>query len=99
MIRLLVSLSLAVSAFAAPVATPSFEVKFSLLDSALSSGAPGSGLSSAFGIDPSSKTRSYAYFDTSAKDLNAKGWAVRLRHKEGKDLELTYKVRCRVREA
>lgn len=95
MLRLLVASILAVSALSAPVATPNFEVKLSLLDKALSSGKPSSELISAFALE-SSEERTYSYYDTDGQALNGAGWAVRLRHKEGKDLQLTYKKRYAV---
>lgn len=96
MLRLLVAALLSASALCAPVATPNFEVKLSLLDTALSSGEPSATLVSALSLASSSEERSYAYFDTDGKDLNGAGWAVRLRHKAGKDLQLTYKKRYAV---
>lgn len=93
MLRLLVAALLSVPALSAPVATPNFEVKLSLLPAALSSGKPSSELVSALALESSSEERTYAYYDTDEKALNAAGWAVRLRHKEGKDLQLTYKKR------
>lgn len=93
MLRLLVAALLSVSALSAPVATPNFEVKLSLLPNSLSSGKPSSDLSSALSLGSSSEERTYAYYDTDDKALNSAGWAIRLRHKAGKDLQLTYKKR------
>lgn len=95
-LRLLAAALLSATALSAPVATPNFEVKLSLLDAALVSGAPGAGLVSALALAPSAAERSYAYFDTDGRDLDGAGWAVRLRHKAGKDLQLTYKKRYEV---
>ncbi|NUS11273.1 MAG: hypothetical protein HOY69_07675 [Streptomyces sp.] len=81
-------------AYADSNAVPTYEVKIDLTASALdSSDAPTSAVKAAFGISGSSKARSYEYFDTSALDLNAEGWDVRLRHKSGSDFEETYKKR------
>lgn len=75
-------------------ATPDYEVKLDLLASALdSSGAPSAAVRSAFGLASTASSRSYEYFDTSARALKGQGWSVRLRHKSGKDLELNYKKR------
>jgi hypothetical protein len=84
----------AAPAFADSNATPTYEVKIDLTASALdSSHAPTAAVRSAFGISGSASARSYEYFDTSALDLNAQGWDVRLRHKSGKDFEESYKKR------
>lgn len=99
MLRLLVAALGAISAVSAPVATPNFEVKLSLLPSALTSNTPSSALISALSLSSTSKEETYAYYDTDDLSLNAQGWAVRLRHKEGKDLQLTYKKRYPVSDS
>ncbi|GAA1455956.1 hypothetical protein [Williamsia maris] len=90
-----VSISAAAGVAAADAnATPDYEVKLDLLASALdSSGAPSAAVRSAFGLASTASSRSYEYFDTSARALKGQGWSVRLRHKSGKDLELNYKKR------
>lgn len=93
------TVSLAVLGSATPAladsnAKPNYEVKIDLTTSALdASHAPTSAVEAAFGISGSPKARSYEYFDTSALDLNAEGWDVRLRHKSGSDFEESYKKR------
>lgn len=83
-------------AFAKSNCTPlSYEVKFSLLDSALESGEPNPDVVAAFALQ-SPQERTWAYYDTDDKELNAEGWVVRIRHKEGEDVELTYKKRFAV---
>lgn len=84
----------ATPAFADSDAKPTYEVKIDLTAAALdASHAPISAVKSAFGISGSAKARSYEYYDTSALDLNAEGWDVRLRHKSGSDFEESYKKR------
>lgn len=91
---LALTLAPATPAQAASPATPDYEVKINLTASALdSSHNPTSAVLSAFGLGGSASTRSYAYWDTDAQDLDGSGWAVRLRHKSGKDFEETYKKR------
>ena len=93
------TLSLAVLAPATPAAAdanavPTYEVKIDLTTAALdASHNPTAAVKAAFGITGSAKARSYEYFDTSALDLNAQGWDVRLRHKSGSDFEESYKKR------
>lgn len=88
-------LALASPTFAKP-AVPNFEVKFAISPNALTSGHPSAAFQSAFKLGSSPDTRSYGYYDTSDLALNAEGWAVRLRHKEGEDFELVYKKRFEV---
>lgn len=71
----------------------SYEVKFSLLDTVLDAGAPNHDMVSAFALQAPPEERTWAYFDTEDKELNAEGWVVRIRHNEGADVELTYKKR------
>lgn len=86
--------ALSTAAAGAKSCTPvGFEVKFSLPDSVLEAGEPNSDLKSVFALEPSPQERTWAYFDTEEKELNAEGWVVRIRHKEGDDVELTYKKR------
>ncbi|MBD0709822.1 MULTISPECIES: hypothetical protein [unclassified Streptomyces] len=81
-------------AYAAGNAVPSYEVKINLTAAALdASHNPGAAVKSAFGITGSAKTRSYGYYDTDALALDAQGWSVRLRHKDGSNFEETYKKR------
>ncbi len=81
-------------ASAASNAEPNFEVKLDLVAAALdSSGAPTAEVRSAFGLGASPKALAYEYFDTSSLELKNAGWSVRLRHKDGKDLDLDYKKR------
>lgn len=78
-------------------ADPTYEVKIDLTSAALtSSGTPTAAVLSAFGLGSSGAQRSYEYLDTSALDLDGQGWDVRIRHKSGKDLELSYKKRFAV---
>ncbi|AKU18724.1 hypothetical protein VV02_07315 [Luteipulveratus mongoliensis] len=77
-------------------ATPSYEVKLNLGTSALTSGAPSAAVRSAFGLSSTRTKRSYEYFDTSGLALDQQGWSVRLRHKDGKDFEETFKKRYAV---
>ncbi|MGW7414305.1 hypothetical protein [Streptomyces sp. NPDC054863] len=87
-------LSPASPAHAAGNAVPTYEVKINLTASALdASHAPSSAVRSAFGITGSAKARSYSYYDTDARALDAEGWSVRLRHKDGSSFEETYKKR------
>lgn len=96
---LIVTIATAVTVAAPPAladanADPTYEVKLDLGTSALtSSGTPTGAVLAAFGLGSSGAQRSYEYLDTSALDLNGQGWDVRLRHKAGKDLELSYKKR------
>ncbi|EKD04930.1 hypothetical protein A1Q2_00730 [Trichosporon asahii var. asahii CBS 8904] len=83
-------------AFASSCSPLSYEVKFSLLDSALKSGQPNSEVVSTFSLKSPPQERTWAYFDTNDKGLNAEGWVIRIRHKEGQDVELTYKKRFAV---
>ncbi|EKD01636.1 hypothetical protein A1Q2_04007 [Trichosporon asahii var. asahii CBS 8904] len=80
----------------APHAIPGFEVKLSLSNTSLIGGVPCKGLRNAFHLEREWDERSYEYYDTDGKDLSAEGWAVRLRHKEDEDFEMTYKKRWRV---
>lgn len=80
-------------AYADDNATPSYEVKLNLGTTALTSGAPSSALKSTFGLSGAGTKRAYAYYDTEGLGLDAQGWSVRLRHKDGKDFEETYKKR------
>ncbi|MFI6642704.1 hypothetical protein [Streptomyces sp. NPDC050504] len=81
-------------AHAASNAVPTYEVKINLTTAALDAAhAPSSAVKSAFGITGSAKARSYSYYDTAAGDLDAEGWSVRLRHKDGSSFEETYKKR------
>ncbi|MFD9045834.1 hypothetical protein [Streptomyces zaomyceticus] len=81
-------------AYAAGNAVPSYEVKINLTAAALdASHAPSAAVKSAFGITGSAKARSYSYYDTDALALDAEGWSVRLRHKDGSSFEETYKKR------
>ncbi|MFJ6105290.1 hypothetical protein ACIQHY_30345 [Streptomyces sp. NPDC092359] len=81
-------------AYAAANAVPSYEVKINLTASALdASHNPGAAVKSAFGITGSAKARSYGYYDTDGLALDAQGWSVRLRHKDGSSFEETYKKR------
>ncbi|MFF0739339.1 hypothetical protein ACFYVL_02965 [Streptomyces sp. NPDC004111] len=87
-------LSPASPAQAAGNAVPSYEVKINLTVAALdSSHAPSAAVKSAFGITGSAKARSYSYYDTDDRALDAEGWSVRLRHKDGSSFEETYKKR------
>ncbi|MFD3518382.1 hypothetical protein [Streptomyces sp. NPDC058657] len=87
-------LSPASPAHAAANAVPSYEVKINLTAAALdSSRAPSAAVRSAFGITGSAKARSYSYYDTDDRALDAEGWSVRLRHKDGSSFEETYKKR------
>lgn len=84
-------------AFTSKACTPlSYEVKFSLLDSALQSGQPSPDVASVFSLKSPPQERTWAYFDTNDKELNTEGWIARIRHKEGGDVELTYKKRFAV---
>ncbi|MEU7122142.1 hypothetical protein [Streptomyces zaomyceticus] len=81
-------------AYAAGNAVPTYEVKINLTAAALdASHAPSAAVKSAFGITGSAKARSYSYYDTDALALDAEGWSVRLRHKDGSSFEETYKKR------
>ncbi|MFJ4867206.1 hypothetical protein [Streptomyces sp. NPDC088757] len=81
-------------AHAAANAVPTYEVKINLTAAALdASHAPSAAVKSAFGITGSAKARSYAYYDTDGLALDAEGWSVRLRHKDGSSFEETYKKR------
>lgn len=81
-------------AHAASNAVPTYEVKINLTAAALDSAhAPSSAVKSAFGITGSAKARSYSYYDTDSGALDAEGWSVRLRHKDGSSFEETYKKR------
>ncbi|MFF4171082.1 hypothetical protein [Streptomyces sp. NPDC001744] len=83
----------AAPAHAAP-AVPTYEVKINLTAAALdASHAPSAAVKAAFGITGSAKARSYAYYDTDGLALDAQGWSVRLRHKDGSSFEETYKKR------
>ncbi|MCX5202731.1 hypothetical protein OG897_14890 [Streptomyces sp. NBC_00237] len=87
-------LSPASPAHAAANAVPTYEVKINLTVAALdASRAPSAALRSAFGITGSAKARSYSYYDTDNRALDAEGWSVRLRHKDGSSFEETYKKR------
>lgn len=89
-----VVLSPATSAHADSNADPTYEVKIDLTASALdASHNPTAAVKAAFGITGSAESRSYAYYDTGAQELNGEGWDVRLRHKSGSDFEETYKMR------
>lgn len=75
-------------------AVPTYEVKIDLTTAALdASHNPTASVKAAFGITGSAASRSYSYYDTSAQDLGAEGWDVRLRHKAGSSFEETYKKR------
>lgn len=87
-------LSPASPAHAAANAVPGYEVKINLTVAALdSSRAPSAAVRSAFGITGSAKARSYSFYDTDDRALDAEGWSVRLRHKDGSSFEETYKKR------
>ncbi|MEV7277194.1 hypothetical protein [Streptomyces sp. NPDC093111] len=89
-----VLLAPATPASAASNAVPSYEVKINLTVAALdASHTPSAAVRSAFGITGSAKARSYSYYDTTALGLDAEGWSVRLRHKDGSSFEETYKKR------
>lgn len=78
-------------------AVPTYEVKIDLTTAALDGDhQPLATVADAFGISGDGTSRSYEYADTSAQDLDASGWDVRLRHKSGKDFEETYKFRIPV---
>ncbi|MER6099957.1 hypothetical protein ABT154_29680 [Streptomyces sp. NPDC001728] len=84
----------AAPAYAAGNAVPTYEVKINLTAAALDgSHNPSATVKSAFGITGSAKSRSYSYYDTDARALDAEGWSVRLRHKDGSSFEETYKKR------
>ncbi|MFJ6698084.1 hypothetical protein ACIQM4_18720 [Streptomyces sp. NPDC091272] len=84
----------ATPAHAAANAVPTYEVKINLTAAALdASHAPSAAVRSAFGITGSPKARSYSYYDTDSRALDAEGWSVRLRHKAGSSFEETYKKR------
>ncbi|MFB9522895.1 MULTISPECIES: hypothetical protein [Streptomyces] len=96
------ALALAVSAALLSPAAPahaadgavSYEVKINLTAAALDgSHAPSAAVRKAFGITGAAKARSYSYYDTDDRALDAKGWSVRLRHKDGSSFEETYKKR------
>ncbi|MFC7216962.1 hypothetical protein ACFQLX_02060 [Streptomyces polyrhachis] len=75
-------------------AVPTYEVKINLTAAALdASHNPTAAVKSAFGITGSAKSRSYSYYDTDTLALDAEGWSVRLRHKDGSSFEETYKKR------
>ncbi|MFJ5219377.1 hypothetical protein ACIP98_32320 [Streptomyces sp. NPDC088354] len=87
----------ATPAFAASNAVPTYEVKINLTTAALdASHSPTAAVKAAFGISGSAKARSYEYFDTDARALDAQGWSVRLRHKSGSSFEESYKKRYAV---
>lgn len=84
----------AASVLSARQRTPlGYEVKFTLLDSALNNGTPSADVVSTFNLQSPPEERTWAYFDTDNKTLNAEGWVARIRHKEGDNLTLTYKKR------
>ncbi|MFI5808224.1 hypothetical protein [Streptomyces sp. NPDC051561] len=87
-------LSPASPAHAAENAVPSYEVKINLTVAALdASRAPSAAVRAEFGITGSAKERGYSYYDTDGQALDAEGWSVRLRHKDGSSFEETYKKR------
>ncbi|MFI8962429.1 hypothetical protein ACIGO8_09955 [Streptomyces sp. NPDC053493] len=89
-----VLLAHATPAVAAGNAVPTYEVKINLTSAALDAGhAPSAAVRSAFGITGSAKPRAYGFYDTDARALDAEGWSVRLRHKDGSSFEETYKKR------
>ncbi|GHA16765.1 hypothetical protein GCM10010329_44680 [Streptomyces spiroverticillatus] len=95
-LALAVSAALLAPAAPAHAAEPSvsYEVKINLTAAALDgSHAPSAAVRKAFGITGSAKARSYSYYDTDDRALDAKGWSVRLRHKDGSSFEETYKKR------
>ncbi|CAK9781790.1 hypothetical protein CC85DRAFT_281453 [Cutaneotrichosporon oleaginosum] len=91
------ALSSAVSDLKTPVATHGWEIKLGLdPNGALKGGRPTHELLHAFRLEDTPDTRSYSYYDTEGHELNKAGWAIRLRHKDGKDFEATYKKRYTV---
>ncbi|GMK56050.1 hypothetical protein CspeluHIS016_0211060 [Cutaneotrichosporon spelunceum] len=79
------------------VATHGWEIKLGLdPNGALKGGRPTHELLHAFSLEADPETRSYSYYDTAVQDLREAGWAIRMRHKEGRDLEATYKKRYTV---
>ncbi len=94
------AISSAASDFKKPdVASHGWEIKLGLdPNGALKGGRPTHELLHAFRLEDVPDTRAYSYYDTEEHDLNKAGWAIRLRHKDGKDFEGTYKKRYTVGE-
>lgn len=83
----------------APVATHGWEIKLGINGTtSLKGGRPTHELIHAFSLDDTPDTRSYSYYDNDGHDLNKAGWAIRLRHKDESDFEMTYKKRYTVGE-
>lgn len=81
----------------APVAEHGWEIKLGIDAASLTGGRPSHDLMHAFNLEDSADTRSYSYYDNEGHELNKNGWAIRLRHKEDKDFEMTYKMRFPVK--
>lgn len=82
-----------------PVATHGWEIKLGINENALKGGRPTHELMHAFSLEDTPDTRAYSYYDNDGHELNKAGWAIRLRHKDGKDFEMTYKKRYTVKDS